>query len=147
MILTGVFINLCINRKPVITVSHNYSIKNIRRTIFTPDKSRSNLLACLVFFICLTGNTEAQVQFSLNSTYKYLKGSSASTLAGNWMTEAFDDSGWSSGSAPFRYSDGTGGTVLNDMLNSYPTVTGIRFLQTHHCRPETRMITDTGRAR
>jgi len=38
------------------------------------------------------------------------------------MTEAFDDSGWSSANAPFRYGDGTGGTVLGDMQNSFPTV-------------------------
>jgi len=79
-------------------------------------------LPVLVFFICLAENSEAQVQFNLNSTYKYLKGSSASTLAGNWMTEAFDDSGWSSANAPFRYGDGTGGTMLGDMQNSFPTV-------------------------
>ena len=38
------------------------------------------------------------------------------------MTEAFDDSGWSSGKAPFRYGDGTGGTLLGDMLSSYTTL-------------------------
>jgi len=75
-----------------------------------------------VFLICLNENTEAQIQYNLNSTYKYLKGSDAASLAGNWMTEAFDDSGWISGGAPFRYGDGTGGTLLADMMNSYPAV-------------------------
>ena len=106
----------------MITVSHTHSFKNIGRTIFAPFSLRRDLLFFFIFFICLTENAEAQIQYNLNSTYKYLKGSSASTLAGNWMTEAFDDSGWSSGKAPFRYGDGTGGTLLGDMLSSYTTL-------------------------
>ncbi len=106
----------------MITVSHIHSFKNIGRTILASCKLRINILPFIIFLICLAGNTEAQIQFDLNSTYKYLKGSSASTLAGNWMTEAFDDSGWSSGKAPFRYGDGTGGTLLGDMLSSYTTL-------------------------
>ncbi len=38
------------------------------------------------------------------------------------MTEAFGDSGWTSAQAPFRYGDGSGGTLLGDMMNSYPTL-------------------------
>ena len=70
----------------------------------------------------LAETTEAQIQYDLNSTYKYLKGSAAAGLAVNWMTEAFDDSGWNSARAPFRYGDGTGGTLLGDMQNSYTTL-------------------------
>lgn len=106
----------------MITVSHTHSFKNICRTIFTFINFRRYLLPFLVFFICLSENTEAQIQYNFNSTYKYLKGSAAGNLAGNWMTESFDDSGWISAQAPFRYGDGTGGTVLADMMNSYPTL-------------------------
>jgi hypothetical protein len=107
---------------PVITVRQTHSFKNTRRTIFAAYSLRRTLLSCLVMFICLSENSEAQIQFNLNSAYKYLKGSSAASLAGNWMTDAFDAAGWSSGNAPFRYGDGTGGTLLGDMINSYPTL-------------------------
>src|SRR5512133_37799 len=79
-------------------------------------------LGLIALFVFVVGVSEAQVQFDLSSNYKYLKGSGASSLAGSWMNEAFDDSGWNSGSAPFRYGDGTGGTLLPDMMNSYTTV-------------------------
>jgi len=106
----------------VITVSHTHSFEYFCRRIFTLNSFRRNLLSLFVFLICLTANTEAQIQYNFNSTYKYLKGSAAASLAGNWMTEGFDDSGWSSAQAPFRYGDGTGGTLLGDMMNSYPTL-------------------------
>ena len=35
---------------------------------------------------------------------------------------AFNDAGWPSGRAPFRYGDGNGGTVLTDMRNNYSTL-------------------------
>jgi hypothetical protein len=106
----------------VITVSFTHSFEYICRKIYTLNDFRRNLLSFFVFLICLTANTEAQIQYNSNSTYKYLKGSAAANLAGNWMTEAFDDSGWSSAQAPFRYGDGTGGTLLGDMMNYYPTM-------------------------
>ncbi len=106
----------------MITVSHTHSFKNICRTIFTFINLRRYLLPFFVFFICLTENAEAQIQYNFNSTCKYLKGSAAVSLTGNWMTEAFDDSGWISAQAPFRYGDGTGGTLLADMMNSYSTL-------------------------
>jgi hypothetical protein len=106
----------------VITVSHTHSFEYICRKIYTLNNFRRKLLPFFVFLICLTANTEAQIQCNFNSTYKYLKGSAAANLAGNWMTEAFDDSGWSSAQAPFRYGDGTGGTLLGDMMNYYPTM-------------------------
>jgi len=51
-----------------------------------------------------------------------LKGSDASTISTNWITDEFDDSDWTSGNAPFRYTDGTGGIVLSDMQNNYSTL-------------------------
>jgi len=38
------------------------------------------------------------------------------------MTAGFDDSNWSESNAPFRYGDGEGGTVLNDMRYNYSTL-------------------------
>lgn len=80
----------------------------------------------IVFFVFLCSVAHGQVQFNFNSRYKYLKGSAASGLPSDWMTSSYVDSGWSQGNAPFRYGDGTGGTLLSDMLNSYSTL----FLRT-----------------
>ena len=65
---------------------------------------------------------EAQIEFSYHSTYKYLKGKDAASLGITWRNTGFDDTGWSSGNAPFRFGDGTGGVELTDMQNSYSTV-------------------------
>lgn len=95
--------------------SVTYTLKQVFRWV-------SPGFGLIVLFVFLCGKMGAQVQFDLGSNYKYLKGSSASTLASGWMNITFDDSGWNSGIAPFRYGDGTGGTVLSDMINGYPTV-------------------------
>ena len=74
--------------------------------------------ATLMFF---TFTLQAQVNFPLNSEFKYLKGIEAGDLAANWNTAAFDDASWASGQAPFWYGDGANGTLLDDMENSYPS--------------------------
>ncbi|MFH0758571.1 MAG: CotH kinase family protein [Bacteroidota bacterium] len=53
---------------------------------------------------------------------RYLKGKDAAGLTVNWINSSFDDSGWALGNAPIRYGDGTGGTVLDDMMNNYSVV-------------------------
>jgi len=64
----------------------------------------------------------AQISFNTNSSFRYLKGKDASDIPSNWMTSNYNISNWSVGNAPFRYADGTGGTELPDMLNSYSTL-------------------------
>jgi hypothetical protein len=64
----------------------------------------------------------SQINFPSNSTYRYLKGSQAASLGGDWVNTGFNDSGWSLGDAPFWYGDGTGGTELTDMINTYSTL-------------------------
>ncbi|RLE06406.1 MAG: hypothetical protein DRJ13_00250 [Bacteroidetes bacterium] len=73
----------------------------------------------LIFFLLQLQNVKGQVDFPLGSSFRYLKGKDAASLAGDWMNQGFDDSSWSEGSAPFWYGDGTAGTVLDDMQNSY----------------------------
>ncbi|MDA3822809.1 MAG: chitobiase/beta-hexosaminidase C-terminal domain-containing protein [Bacteroidales bacterium] len=51
-----------------------------------------------------------------------MKGIDAISLQSNWFETSFDDSGWNTGIAPFRYGDGSGGTELTDMQGSYSTV-------------------------
>ena len=63
-----------------------------------------------------------QISFDFNSNYKYLKGMNAVNLVSDWYNPGFNDSGWASGAAPFHYGDGTGGTLLYDMLDTYTTV-------------------------
>lgn len=79
----------------------------------------------IILFLCssfITNELSAQIAFSLNSEYKYLKGKDAAALSSTWYSPEFVDSGWLTGFAPFRYGDGAGGTLLSDMLNSYTTV-------------------------
>ncbi len=75
---------------------------------------------CFLLVTVLWAN--AQISFGPNSSFNYLKGKDASALPANWMTNSYTTVGWSFGNAPFWYGDGTGGTQLSDMLNSYSTV-------------------------
>jgi len=77
-----------------------------------------SVLVLLILSVALT----AQVSFSYHSSYSYLKGSEAQSLASNWMLPAFSYSSWAVGPAPFHYGDGTGGTELTDMIENYTTL-------------------------
>jgi hypothetical protein len=77
----------------------------------------------LTVFLLISVPAGAQVNFSYQSPFKWLKGSDAVSLPGTWKNPGFDDSGWLSGNAPFRYGDGTGGTELTDMApDGYSTI-------------------------
>ena len=80
------------------------------------------IILVLTISILLLTNISAQISFSTQSSYQYLKGIDAVDLSADWFTPGFDDSGWSSSIAPFRYGDGSGGTELTDMMGSYSTV-------------------------
>ncbi len=57
-----------------------------------------------------------------NATWRYRPGESApSTPRDAWTEPGFADAAWESGSAPFRYGDGQGGTVIGGMRNNYST--------------------------
>lgn len=75
-----------------------------------------------VFISGLSFQLDAQINFPANSTYRYLKGSEAAALPADWMSNDFIDAAWNTGTAPFRYGDGTGGTELADMANLYSTL-------------------------
>jgi len=64
----------------------------------------------------------AQIEFNAGAAYRYLKGSEAASLSDSWNQPGFDASGWSMGSAPIRYGDGSGGTELTDMQYNYSVV-------------------------
>lgn len=73
-------------------------------------------------FILINNGLLAQINFSSGSNYKYLKGNQAVTLPSTWINPGYSDATWSSGIAPFRYGDGSGGTELTDMQGNYTTL-------------------------
>lgn len=81
------------------------------------------LYLSIVLWIAMALGVSAQINFgSTSSSFKYLKGKDAAALPSNWMTGAYVPAGWLEGNMPFRYGDGAGGTLLNDMQNNYSTV-------------------------
>jgi len=76
-----------------------------------------------IYILLFTGLwANAQIAFGPSSSYIYLKGKDAGTLPANWMNSNYIPTGWSTGNAPFWYGDGTEGTQLPDMQNTYSTV-------------------------
>ena len=84
---------------------------------------KKHLIILLTYFISILWLTglKAQIDFTYQSVFNYLKGSEASDLAADWYMPSFDDSGWSTGNAPFWYGDGALGTNLTDMQGAYST--------------------------
>jgi len=81
----------------------------------------------IIFICCLLSFASqevllGQVDFPKGSIFQYLKGKDAATLDPGWMNPGFDDTTWDQGQAPFRYGDGTGGTLLDDMHYNYSVV-------------------------
>jgi hypothetical protein len=86
-------------------------------------RSALRTLSIVLLFSTLSiVSLQGQINFPSGSAFRYLKGSAAANLTVNWINSSFDDSGWSQGNAPFRYGDGTGGTLLDDMRYTYSTV-------------------------
>ncbi len=81
----------------------------------------------IIFIFCLLSFASqdvllGQVDFPKGSRFQYLKGKDAANLDPGWMNPGFDDTAWDQGQAPFRYGDGTGGTLLDDMHYNYSVV-------------------------
>ena len=73
-----------------------------------------SFLVFLSHFVC------AQQEVDLITDWKYYKGIDQPILENAlWYAVDYDDSNWETGSLPFRYGDGEGGTVLEDMEGSY----------------------------
>jgi len=79
---------------------------------------------CILLFPLLISTTGsfAQIRFPSGSSFKYLKGKDATGLPASWVENDYTTVGWSTGNSPFRYGDGSGGTLLSDMQNNYSTV-------------------------
>jgi hypothetical protein len=86
---------------------------------------RKHVIRLLVILTIISSHpfpAESQIDFSYQSSYKYLKGKDAVTLPNNWKDTGFNDSSWPESAAPFRYGDGVSGTELTDMMNNYTSV-------------------------
>ncbi|MBN1671665.1 MAG: lamin tail domain-containing protein [Kiritimatiellae bacterium] len=69
------------------------------------------------------GGLQEATKIAAGALWRYRKGSTeASNPAAAWRTVGFDDSAWSTGSAPFGYGTGPFGTTLADMKNSYSSL-------------------------
>ncbi len=83
-------------------------------------KYKHILFLSLSVLICIQAFSQNKVLIEWNSQWSYFKGNSEpSTPVTLWRTASFNDVAWPKGNAPFRYGDGTGGTVLSDMQNNY----------------------------
>jgi hypothetical protein len=65
---------------------------------------------------------KAQISFSFQSEFSYLRGIEAALLPADWINPVFNDSGWQKGNAPFWYGEGANGVELTDMKNNYTTL-------------------------
>ena len=88
----------------------------------TGSGRNKTIINSIILLFILSGSLSAQIDFSYQSEYSFLKGKDAVSLSSVWMTPGFDYSGWTKGKAPYRYGDGAGGTELADMLNNYTSV-------------------------
>ena len=88
----------------------------------TVRKRNNRLVVILFFLIVFFSDLTAQIDFSYQSDYSYLKGKDAASLPGTWINPGFDCNAWQTGKSPFRYGDGAAGTELPDMQNNYTTV-------------------------
>jgi hypothetical protein len=84
---------------------------------------RIKLGTILILFLIINLPVAAQVLIDWNENWSYFKGTSEPSQPNTlWYGAGFDTSGWSTGDAPFRYGDGSGGTLLSDMMNNYTTI-------------------------
>lgn len=95
---------------------------NQKHTKMKKSLSHFQAFASFFCFFLLLPELQAQISFSTNTSYSYLKGGEADSLGTDWASPDFDHTSWPKGNAPFRYGDGTGGTVLADMQYSYSTL-------------------------
>jgi hypothetical protein len=87
------------------------------------SKTIFNTIFFFILLFSINISAQTQVFVDWNSQWSYFKGiqepSQPNTL---WRGVGFNYSAWPKGNAPFRYGDGSGGTLLSDMINNYTTL-------------------------
>jgi len=87
----------------------------------TRFKSIIVALTALLFSLNVASQTQTIIDW--NSQWSYFKGNSEPSIPNTlWTGVDFNATSWPIGNAPFRYGDGSGGTELTDMQNSYTTL-------------------------
>ncbi len=67
-------------------------------------------------------SVHSAVLIPTEATWSYWTGLEAPSLeAPFWVEKGFVDASWQKGSAPFRYGDGSGGTLIEGMQNTFST--------------------------
>lgn len=91
------------------------------RNILSYGNNNYSKVLLLIFVLVFTAfpESQAQIRFEQGSSFRYLKGKANNQSPEALLSQEYDDSQWSTGSAPFRYGKGSGGTVLSDMQNNY----------------------------
>ena len=82
------------------------------------------LILAIAVVIATAVTAHSAELFPTGATWKYLRGSAEASApdVGVWRENAFADSNWSSGPAPFFYGETTAGTELSDMRSQYSCV-------------------------
>lgn len=84
---------------------------------------RKILRILLLLALVLCQKAPAQGFIDWNASWAYFKGTAEPSVPNTlWREAGFDVSGWATGNAPFRYGDGTGGTLLDDMAGTYSSM-------------------------
>ena len=115
-----------IKKSPVTIVSSLPTVSeksgHSARTVRLPGRLSRNLLRLLtaVFLLASIIALRAQTETVITnaSNWKYRKGTTeATTPISAWRTNGFNDSGWTTGAAPFSYGEGlSSGTFFNDIV-------------------------------
>jgi len=84
---------------------------------------RIKLHTIILFGLFSWIQVSAQVFVDWNSSWNYFRGTAEPSQPNTlWRETGFNVSGWLTGNAPFRYGDGSGGTLLEDMAGNYSTL-------------------------
>lgn len=81
------------------------------------------ILLSLLWLLAGLYTVPAQTFVEWNAEWHYFRGNSNPPQSQiPWTAVNYDPSGWEKGNAPFWYGDGSGGTLLSDMMGKYSTL-------------------------
>jgi len=116
----------------------SYDTNKLATVSSTPGTTVDGLGSNILYYFALTAFNSNQVESLFSdqvvfqptdipvtngAAWRYRKGTAEPAVpARAWREPDFDDSGWSSGNAPFGYGDGPYGTALADMRSNYPSL-------------------------
>ncbi|MEJ5238183.1 MAG: lamin tail domain-containing protein [Limisphaera sp.] len=115
--------NLPLEESPVSATGGGGNPQGIPSARSSHGFPKSGLLAVALCWMAAEVALQAQsvTLIPTGAAWRWRKGTNeASNPISAWRQVAFNDAGWTVGSAPFHYGEGlTGGTLLSDMRNNY----------------------------